>query len=157
MNIFKGRWPQFKQELPTILYLLIIQIWLNFNCPFVRWFPYPWNLIVASALCVICAFLYIYNFVFPEKYAPLVNLEFLDDFPNPTFFKKLFWAWKLFVATVVYLFMWKKDYWHMSFAWYLLCYLHYIVTIFLMYKAIKRYQNNFSNLSNNHFEQRAKM
>ena len=37
MNIFEGRWDQFKQELFSILFLSLLQIWWSFNCPiFVR-------------------------------------------------------------------------------------------------------------------------
>lgn len=141
MNIFKNCWFPFKQNLPTILYLSFVQTWLNFNYPAIIKLGSSLTLLSSAVISIVCIIVYTYVFLFPEKYAPLVNLKFLDDFPDPILYKGIFIGLLLFVFNSTYLYLWYIDYHHASDAWYVVWYAHYVITLMLMYRAVKNYKN----------------
>ncbi len=141
MNTFKGRWPQFKQELSALIYLAIVQTWLYFNLPVFIRLGSPLSVIVAAMASVISMVIYLYVFLFPENYAPLINVEFLDDFPEPALAKNIFRGMMLIVFHVTCLYAWYGGYHGMSNAWYAISYVHCVISFILIYKTAERYNN----------------
>lgn len=149
MNIFKARWPQLKQELPTFLYLSIFQLWINFNFPSFVKLATPWNIMVPIVMSVFCILLYFFIFAFPEVTSPMVDdaLRFADFTANPAFFKRIYVGFFLLMYHVMYFFMWYKNYYGMSDRWYIILYGYTIIVWVLMYRAIARYKNKNSDAS----------
>lgn len=148
MNIFKGRWPQLIQNLSTIIYLSIVQIWLNFNFPAHSRLGSPWNIIVGIMASIACLLAYISVFAFPEKYVTLFNLEFFDDSSNPILFKRIFTGFMLAVFHITSLYLWHIDYYGLTNTWYIILYANNSTALILLYRAIKRYKNVQSHFLN---------
>lgn len=141
MNIFEGRLSQLKQELLPLLYLSLVQIWWNFNFPaFVR-LGNPLSYIVSVSMSIISTLAFISVFLFPEKYAPSFNFEYLDAAPNASILKKIHSIWLIIVINFSMFFLWYKDFYGMSNTYYILCYTHWIITFVLIAQAIDRYNN----------------
>ena len=141
MDIFKGHWPQFKQESTALIYLFIVQTYLNFNYPAFIKLGSPLNICWAVTSSIACALIYLYVFLFPENYAYLINLEFFDDFPDPILIKNIFKGLMFLVANSTYLYLWHINYFDASNVWYAAWYLHNAIALTLVYKAVKKYKN----------------
>ena len=146
MNILKDRWPQFKQELPTFLYLSILQIWINFNFPPLVRLPSPWNIVVPILLSVFCVVSYLFILAFPDAVSFIIDdiLSLANQTPNPVLFKRLYIAFLALIYHAMYFFMWYKNYYGMSNSWYIILYVFYATIFVLLYRAIARYRNRAS-------------
>ena len=71
MDIINVYWPKLKQNLPALIYLCIVQTWINFNFPaFVRIgenLGSPLSIVIGGIANLIFIFMYIYVFAFPIK------------------------------------------------------------------------------------------
>lgn len=136
VNTDKSRYFLFKQKLPILIYLSIIQTWLNFNFPaFIRLgsqCDIPMKVMISIAVMLI----YLTILIFPEHYSSLINLAFLDDFPNPHLFKHIFRGLMLLAFHALYLYFWYIDYHQVSNTWYVILYAHYIIKFILIYQLI---------------------
>lgn len=74
--------------------------------------------------------------MFPDTYRPIINLNFLDEFPNPELSKKRFYISMLFVLTLINLYYWHIDYFHMHTIWYVILYLHALFVYLVVYNAL---------------------
>jgi hypothetical protein len=137
MNIFQGRWCQFKQELPALLYLAIVQTWLNFNFPAFNGREGFFSVVILTLLSILCILVYSYAFIFPENYAQIINLGFFDDAPDPLFVKDVFRGLMCILFNSVFFYMWYVNYYRVSDIWYVVSYIHFIVTAALIYRAAK--------------------
>lgn len=142
MNIFKDRWPQFKEEWPTLAYLTVVQIWLSFNWPvFVR-LGSPFNIVVPVLVSIACTIFHTYVLLFPECLVRQMSLEFFDDFPDPVFFKRMHRAFMVAIFHLVYLYMWYIDCYRMPTIWYFVSYVYSVITYMLIYNAVKKHFDN---------------
>ena len=138
MNISKDRWLNFKQNLPTLIYLSIVQTWLNFNYPVFIRLGNPLSILITVLLSILCIAIYTYVFVYPENLSRQMNLEFLDDFPNPIFAKNLFNFLYFGLGYLFYLYLCSKNFYNVDGIWYVVWYVHYVVTFILIYRAVNR-------------------
>ena len=141
MNIFTDRRLNIKHNLNAIIYLSIVQTWLNFNYPALIRGGSILDIGFTSFASIACVFLYLYVFMFPEIYLPLVNLEFLDDFPNPNFVKRLFKLLLFVVSNATYLYLCSINYHGVQNIYYLLWYIHCVATFTLIYRAAIKNKN----------------
>lgn len=138
MNIFEGRWPQFKRELFAILLLSITQTWWFFHIPMYTKHGVPFCVLV-SLIGVGCC---IAVFIFPEKYTYMLPVS------NQSLAKTISIG---FISIVMMFFVWKKNFYGISGTHreinrhYILTYAYFIVVCALMYKAVKRYNNKRLN------------
>jgi hypothetical protein len=142
MNKLEDLWPKFKQELPSILYLCSTQILLNFNFPvFVR-LGFPLSIIAATILSIMAIFVYIYVFLFADKFAPSFNLEYLDDAPTHVrdILKKIERVGLIVIAHLAMLFSWYYNIYGISNIYYAIYYVHFVTAFVLIARAIKRSQ-----------------
>jgi hypothetical protein len=137
MTILQGCWRQFKQELPALLYLSIVQTWLNFNFPAFNGLESSFNVAAVILLSILCILVYSYAFIFPENYAQIINLGFFDDAPDPLFVKDVFRGLMCILFNSVFFYMWYVNYYRVSDIWYVVSYIHFIVTAALIYRAAK--------------------
>lgn len=137
IHILLSRWPQFKKQIPAILYICIVQTILNFHYPPYMALESPWNgiaVLVASfagvLLCTVC-------FLFPERF----ENEYM---PNAGLFSGRMFGLLLGAC----FWMWYTDYHHMANQWYALLYAHYAITFLLLYRAIAQYKKDKQNIQN---------
>lgn len=135
MNRSRDHWAQLKKEFPSLMYLLIVQTWLNFNFPAFTRLGSPINTLFSIAISIISCVVYLHVFLFPENYAPQLHLQFLDLFPDPAFYKNIFRTGMILVFHFAFLYMWHTDYYGISALWYLILYLHSTISFILMYNA----------------------
>ena len=140
-NIFKEHWPLCKRELPALIFLCIVQTVLNFNFPLYMRLVSPLNIVVAATVSIACMLMCFYIFSSPEKYTPLFEVEFLDDFPNQAFFKNIFRSGMLVIYHATFFYMWYLDYHHVYNMWYAIWYAHMITFFILLHRAAGRYKN----------------
>ncbi len=141
MNIFEGRWDQFKQELFSILFLSFLQIWWSFNCPIFVRLGAPLSTIVSTSLSIVGIFLCFLIFVFPEKYVPRINLEWLDDAPNSLLLKEIFKIIMILVFHLGLFYFWYIDFYRMPDIFYAISYVHCVIAFMLMTNALDSYNN----------------
>lgn len=139
MNIFKGRWAQFKEELFSILYLSIVQTWWCFKFPAFQRLGTSLSIILGIISSIFGILIYIYVFVFPERYSMLYNLEFFDDAPNAHFIKRVISRWNITLSLIVMFYLWYIDFHGMSNTYYVLCCGHWIIAYLLFIQCMERY------------------
>ena len=137
MASFKSRWARLQQNLPAFVFVLIVQIWLNFKIqPFIPLqspFDIAWKIVIS----VFCILVYLQIILFPEYYERMVTLAFLDDFPNPQLAKKIYRIGMLMVVSATLLYFWHIDFYRVTDAWYVILYSHFVITFTLIYRIIK--------------------
>lgn len=138
----ENRWIRFKRELPSLIYLCIIQTYLNFTFPvFVR-LGKPLNIFYPAFLSLLCIFIEIYFFVFEDKLFTIITQEHYDNAPMPLRdnLKKAERFFLIIVLQIVFFFLWYYDFYKMHSVYYFIYYFHGIIGIYLMVRAIKRSQ-----------------
>ena len=141
MNIFEGRWSKFKQELPSIIFLSIIQIWCVFNFPLFIRLGSPWSVIFSVFVSVISVIVCIYMFSFSDKYALLINLDYLNNAPYGHILKNITRIWFITIAMIAHVVMfvvWYKDFYHMPSIYYAIAYIYCVMFFVLLFRAAKR-------------------
>lgn len=126
------------KKVAALLYLSTIQTWLNFNYPAFVKLGSPLNFIASTFVSIICIFVYLYIFLYGKNFiSKIVNLKFLDDFPDSMFFKNIFIVGMLIIFHTIYFYMWQTHY-NISNVWPIICYLHCILTFLLIYIVHKK-------------------
>lgn len=142
MNISKKRWFKFKHELPSVLYLCIIQIVLNFTFPPFSRLEFPLSTIFPAILSLVTTCCYIQLFSHPEKLARRVNLEYLDD--APVNLRYIFKAMERIGFIIIFhigsFFAWYYNIHDIQGIYYIIYYLHSLIACILIYRAVKRSQ-----------------
>lgn len=145
MNILKERWPQIKQEAFPLFYLCLVNTWLSFQCPLFLKSAGGFSSTIASILVSIIGILCsIYIFVFPEKCAPSINFEHLDNFPYGNILKIIQRGIFIAAMVVTMLFAWYTDFYGMSNTHYVLWYGHWVISFVLIIQAMDRYNKQQS-------------
>lgn len=138
MNIFEGRWPQFKKEFFSILVLSITQVWWFLHIPMYTKHGVPFCVLL-SLIGVGCC---VAVFLFPEKFTYMLNVPYKSV------------AQKIFIGIIFLMtmfFVWKRNLYGFSGTHreinrsYVLVCVYFLFTLFLMFKAIKRYKNYMDN------------
>lgn len=136
MNELVNRWSKFKQELPSILYLSVTQIWWNFQFPAIIRLGTPSSTIISITLSVLTTCFYIILFLDRDKYAAQMDCDFLI---NNSISYRSFSKWiMLTAACFTMLFVWYIDFYHMSNMFYALFYTHCFIAFVLFYRAVYR-------------------
>ena len=138
MHISKDCWLNFKQNLPTLIYLSIAQTWLNFNYPIFIRVGSPLYIFVTALISIACIAIYTYLFMYPETLSSQMNLEFLDDVPNPILVKNIFKFLYFGLGYLFYLYLCSTNFHNVDGIWYVIWYVHYTVTFVLVYRAVTR-------------------
>ena len=138
MHISKNRWLNFKQNLPSLIFLSIVQIWLNFNYPVFIRLGHPWSILLAILSSIACIFVYVYAFAYPETFSRQMNLAFLDDLPNPTLIKNIFVYLYFGLGYLFYLYVCSINFHNVDGRWYVIWYAHFVIAFVLIYRAVKR-------------------
>lgn len=150
MDIVKNRWPQFKQELLTFIYLSTIQVWINFNFPTFIKQVHPFNIIIPTLLSIICISIYLLILIFPETLSFIIDdtlnsaeylLSSASQTSNPLLFKRIYIGFLVVLFHAVYLYNWHRNYYGLPNIWYIILYVHSISIFILIYKAFQRYKN----------------
>ena len=79
--------------------------------------------------------------MFPEKYVPQINLEWLDDAPNSLLLKEIFKIIMILVFHLGLFYFWYIDFYGMPDIFYAISYVHCIIAFMLMAKALDSYNN----------------
>ncbi len=146
MNIFKERRSTLVNELPSIVYLSVVQLWWNFNWPSYVRLGYPLSLIVGIALSILMVPLIVDMFTDIESYSDMFSLKFLDDEQHPEMIKKIFHMCMLIIFNGWFLYLYHIDFFGMSHWYYLLFMLHCKIWIVLLYRAYKRNRDKTSQV-----------
>jgi len=139
MNISKEFWGKLKYNSFPHAYLCIMQTWLSLYFPaFVR-LGSPWNTLISLWMSIGCMGIYISIYMFPELYAPSFNLHYLDDAPHPSILKKIHRASLIGIMHVAFFYMWYRDFYRAPHLYYIICYVHWVITFALIMQVINRY------------------
>jgi len=138
IRISEKHWTRFKQELPAILYLSGMQIWHNFNFPFLIWTGF-WGQTIASVLGIaLCTLLFVNA---REWFVPFFDEWFIDEVPD----KKLRFKFKIthriiigFFIALEWWYMWYKNWWNVSTSHFVAITLHNFILYWLWKKAAQR-------------------
>lgn len=141
MNIDGKRRARFKQNLLAILYLSVIQTWLNFNFPAFTQLGSPLSDLLKVIMSIMFIFGYIMILVFPHDHVRSINLEFLDDFPDPILFKNIFKVLMLIVANATFIYLWYTDFHRVPSKWYFIWYVHSVIALFIIHRSVRSYKN----------------
>lgn len=129
------------KELPSVIGISVIQIWLCFNFPaFIKLGGIKYYLmsLITSASAICACF---YAFTFPKEYVRLVNLDMFNNFPNPDLSKTIFKVLMQGIFHTTILYLWYIDFHRAHYTWYVVWYAHSILSLVLYYNAVQRYQN----------------
>ena len=129
---------KFKQELPSIILISILQAWWHFNFPYFIRLGQPWNFIASLTVTILCIIACTYMFSHADQYAKTFRLDYLDEAPEPLRSNlKLF---SKIAATIIPLTMfwysWHIDYYGMSNLHYAGMYSCTFLIFILFYKAM---------------------
>ena len=143
LNGLKGRWPQFRQECISIVYLSCVHVWWSFNFPAYVRLGTSWSAILGVIASIGATFLTLYIFLFPEKHPPYLN--FVDVAPSMRLFTNILRACNVALFHAMAFFVWYNDLYGMSNFYYCLCYAHFYISFVLMHRAVQRYKYKISN------------
>ena len=138
MNKTNKHYLKFKQELPSIILISILQTWWNFNFPpFIR-LGQPWSFIASLTATIFCITACTYMFSHADKYAKAFSLDYLDEAPEPLgsnlkLFSKI--AAPIIPLTIFW-YLWQIDYYRMSNLHYAGMYSCTFLMFILFYKAM---------------------
>jgi len=138
-NFYGARWSEFKHEIFPLLYLAIVQTWFNFKFPLFVRLGMPLSVIVCAIMSMSIIFCYCTIFLFPEIYAPHYNLEWLDDSPDPEFFKEIYTFCLRIIIWGGFFYFWYTDYYGMSNVNYVFLFVHWFITYMFMVRIMHRY------------------
>jgi hypothetical protein len=142
MNISKERWLQLKQELPTLIFFCVFQLWFSLTYPPVEHEGLLLKYVCASALTILVACSYAYAFLFPEAFIRFINLEFFDDYPNPGLVKNSFKMSMFVIMHILYGYVWYTNIYRRAQSWYILCYGVFVIMLVLTCEAFRRIEEN---------------
>lgn len=115
-----------------LVYLMIAQVWLNFNYSAFMRLGSTFNIIIPTIATIMCSCIYSIIFLYPEVIPS--PLKYFNDFPNSKMYKRLLVVSISFLINIFYLYLWHVNYYSASNVWYLILYIQYIVTlIFITY------------------------
>ncbi|MCK5633216.1 hypothetical protein KAH94_05670 [bacterium] len=112
MNRITGRhWLRFKQGLPSIIFMLAIQIWGSFRFPEVTNFETPWDTVWLAGKNIIGIACITYLFLAIDKFAWLFRLDHIEDSPycSASTNKRLTLIGVTIPLVIFVLFMWSKN------------------------------------------------
>jgi len=139
MKISETILSQFRPEILPLLYFSIFQTWLIFNFPtFIR-LGAPLSTIVSISLSILGILIYISIIIFPEKYVPSYNANFLDSAPNAPIFKRAYNIVRISISISIMLYVWYSDYYRMPNIDYVILYAHYGIVYAFIVRAMERY------------------
>jgi hypothetical protein len=141
MAFIEKYWVKLKQNIAALLYLCVIQTWWNFKFPaFIR-LGTPWNILVSTGLSIACILIYFSIFVYPEKYAPSFNLEYLNEAPISWNLKQIHRMLFFLLMHSAFFYMWYMDFYHMPSLYYLFWYVHCAIVFIIIAHSIQEYNH----------------
>lgn len=140
MNKSEKRWLNFKHELPSVLYLCIIQIVLNFTFPPFSRLEFHLSTIFPTILSITTTCCYFYTFLYADKFISSINLEYLDEAPDNLkyIFKNMERIGFIVIIHLGMFLAWYYNIHNISGIYYIIYYLHSLVACILIYRAVKR-------------------
>lgn len=81
---------------------------------------------------------YVWLFSDAQRFRPMLELETFDDAPHAQLLKNLMRAGWLIVAHIAVFYMWYTNYFFMSNIYYVIWYVHCVITFVIFYKAAYR-------------------
>jgi hypothetical protein len=144
MNISAERWTNFKQELPAILILSIMQVWMVFNFPsYYARLGSPWSTLFMVAISFIGIVCISFIFVFSERV-----VRFSYKSPVDYLLKNMSFACFFAMMNISILIAWYKDFYDMPNTYYVIFYGYYLLFFVLLARASNRnpmvIKNHFS-------------
>ena len=128
-----------KRELPSLIYLSIVQTYLNFTFPVFIRLGKPLNLIIPLALSIFCIFIYVYLLGFSKGLVGFHHQEHFDNAPTEIRDKLKIYEniWLIIIAHLMLLYTWYYNIYNIHSIFYLIYYLHSFITILLIGRAVK--------------------
>ena len=139
MNISEEHLSKFRQELPTIIFISTIHVWLCFNFPAYMRLGFPWSTIVAVAMSIFGITAYVIMFSSPRKFVSCLNFDQIDEtLFGGRILKKIMPIWIIIVYHVTMLVMWYRNFYHMPSIYYAILYIYSVAIYILLFKAASR-------------------
>lgn len=136
MNISQTRWSKLKTEFFSVLYLCIVQTWLNFTFPTFIELGVPF----CVGISIVAILWYIFSFSQADIYLTPLMLEVFNDVQEEhrETMRNILRAALFVFAHILFLYIWRHDYYRMSSFYYPLYYLHFVIAYTLMIRAVTR-------------------
>lgn len=142
LNIIRERWPLFKKNLPSIIFLSLCNAWWSFNFPMITKLGAPWSIIMGFGMCTLSLWMTFYIFLFPEEFATSFKLDHLNDTPYSKIAKMIIRIVQIGSCNAVMFIAWYQDWHGMSNTYYAMLYAYCIIGFALMYRAVSRYETD---------------
>jgi len=138
MNNLNQYIPKFKQELPSIALLSLLNLLWCFKMPLYISLPVPLNIIFLCLMGVMGFVGTSWIFVNTQTYGVFLDSDYLNGSPDKILFKRIEYSMIVVIATVIATIFWYRDSFNMPSSRYIFGYGYFVLFIALFVKAARR-------------------
>jgi hypothetical protein len=140
MNISNEWLNTLRRELPVIIFVTTLHMWLCFHFPAYIRLGFPSGYIVSMAMSILGVVAYVIMFTFPQQIVSYLKFEQVDEtLPGGHILKKFMPVWIIAVYNISMFVMWYKDFYRMPTAYYMMLYMYCVLVYVLLFRAAKKY------------------